>query len=144
MSIRVLEDSAGVWIWLHVITSYSIHYTKLYEYFDRENSHKDLLELQDHYENEGKSFYMRVITSYSIHYTKLYERLMILAANFKSNLTRAKTAAYLEQVEAYCSAHDVSDTVMVFPPASALQESTLHVKVGAQNAFAVANGAYIV
>jgi len=67
---------------------------------------------------------------------------MILAANFKSNLTRAKTAAYLEQVEAYCSAHDVSDTVMVFPPASALQESTLHVKVGAQNAFAVANGAY--
>ncbi len=30
-------------------------------YFDRENSHKDLLELQDHYENEGKSFYMREV-----------------------------------------------------------------------------------
>jgi len=27
-------------------------------YFDRENSHKDLLELQDHYEAMGKSFYM--------------------------------------------------------------------------------------
>jgi hypothetical protein len=27
-------------------------------YFDRENSHKDLLALQDHFENEGKSFYM--------------------------------------------------------------------------------------
>jgi len=27
-------------------------------YFDRENSHKDLLALQDHFEKEGKSFYM--------------------------------------------------------------------------------------
>ncbi len=27
-------------------------------YFDRENSHKDLLELQDHFETKGKSFYM--------------------------------------------------------------------------------------
>jgi len=27
-------------------------------YFDRENSHKDLLELQDHFEGKGKSFYM--------------------------------------------------------------------------------------
>ncbi len=30
-------------------------------YFDRDNSHKDLLELQDYYEAEGKSFYMREI-----------------------------------------------------------------------------------
>ena len=27
-------------------------------YFDRENSHKDLLELQDHFEALGHSFYM--------------------------------------------------------------------------------------
>ncbi len=27
-------------------------------YFDRENSHKDLLALQDHFEAKGKSFYM--------------------------------------------------------------------------------------
>jgi len=27
-------------------------------YFDRENSHKDLLALQDHFEAQGKSFYM--------------------------------------------------------------------------------------
>ncbi len=27
-------------------------------YFDRENSHKDLLELQDHFEAKGKSFNM--------------------------------------------------------------------------------------
>ncbi len=30
-------------------------------YFDRENSHKDLLAMQDHFENEGKSFYMREV-----------------------------------------------------------------------------------
>jgi len=30
-------------------------------YFDRDNSHKDLLELQDYYEGEGKSFYMREV-----------------------------------------------------------------------------------
>ncbi len=30
-------------------------------YFDRENSHKDLLALQDHFEAEGKSFYMREV-----------------------------------------------------------------------------------
>lgn len=27
-------------------------------YFDKDNSHKDLLELQDHFEAQGKSFYM--------------------------------------------------------------------------------------
>lgn len=27
-------------------------------YFDKENSHKDLLNLQDHFESKGKSFYM--------------------------------------------------------------------------------------
>ena len=30
-------------------------------YFDRDNSHKDLLELQDLFEGEGKSFYMREV-----------------------------------------------------------------------------------
>ena len=30
-------------------------------YFDRDNSHKDLLELQDHIENGGNSFYMREV-----------------------------------------------------------------------------------
>jgi len=27
-------------------------------YFDKDNSHKDLLSLQDHFEAQGKSFYM--------------------------------------------------------------------------------------
>jgi len=30
-------------------------------YFDKENSHKDLLELQDHFEAKGKSFYMNEV-----------------------------------------------------------------------------------
>lgn len=30
-------------------------------YFDRENSHKDLLEMQDHFEEVGKSFYMKEV-----------------------------------------------------------------------------------
>ena len=30
-------------------------------YFDRENSHKDLLELQDYFEEKGKSFYMNEV-----------------------------------------------------------------------------------
>ncbi len=30
-------------------------------YFDRDNSHKDLLELQDHFEAAGKSFYMNEV-----------------------------------------------------------------------------------
>jgi len=67
---------------------------------------------------------------------------MILAANFKSNLTRAKTSEYLEKVEAYCVENSISAEVMIFPPASALCEKALHISVGAQNAFAVANGAF--
>ena len=30
-------------------------------YFDKENSHKDLLALQDHFEAQGKSFYMNEV-----------------------------------------------------------------------------------
>jgi len=30
-------------------------------YFDRDNSHKDLLALQDHFEAMGKSFYMNEV-----------------------------------------------------------------------------------
>ncbi len=67
---------------------------------------------------------------------------MILAANFKSNLTRAKTQEYVEIVEEFCEKNSISDEVMVFPPASALQNSSLHVKVGVQNAFGVKNGAF--
>jgi triosephosphate isomerase (TIM) len=67
---------------------------------------------------------------------------MILAANFKSNHTRAKTAAYLEALEAFVAAQEIHDEIIIFPPATALMQKSLHVKVGAQNAFAVQNGAF--
>jgi triosephosphate isomerase (TIM) len=67
---------------------------------------------------------------------------MILAANFKSNHTRAKTAAYLEALEAFVVAQEIHDEIIIFPPATALMQKSLHVKVGAQNAFAVQNGAF--
>ncbi len=67
---------------------------------------------------------------------------MILAANFKSNHTRAKTAAYLEALEAFVIAQEIHDEIIIFPPATALMQKSLHVKVGAQNAFAVQNGAF--
>ena len=50
-----------------VITSYSIHYTKLYE-----NCHDTRLELRLNVCRAAHAYY--VITSYSIHYTKLYEQ----------------------------------------------------------------------
>ena len=52
-----------------VITSYSIHYTKLYDRFG------DVVKaLRDGFVLDGTRF-DHVITSYSIHYTKLYEHL---------------------------------------------------------------------
>ena len=56
----------------HVITSYSIHYTKLYDDAGGEplSPGEWLLELYV----EDDLIITGVITSYSIHYTKLYER----------------------------------------------------------------------
>jgi triosephosphate isomerase len=67
---------------------------------------------------------------------------VIIAANFKTNKTRSETAAYIKQVNAFIEENDVTDKVMVFPPATALDSYAGSVSVGAQNAFAVANGAF--
>ena len=75
-----------------VITSYSIHYTKLYELWSPEQSFASYVEfflhkeaiifaktyhleiLNDFYEQRyAEQIIFTVITSYSIHYTKLYE-----------------------------------------------------------------------
>ena len=60
----------------HVITSYSIHYTKLYDILIAGKDmkglcHHDFKERQGFASNVQPGEY--VITSYSIHYTKLYE-----------------------------------------------------------------------
>ena len=78
-------------ILLNVITSYSIHYTKLYDslsheiltlaqlYRDRGDAENPFDELKNHWGWGGfttrdlKRCRFIVITSYSIHYTKLYE-----------------------------------------------------------------------
>lgn len=67
---------------------------------------------------------------------------MIIASNFKTNHTRASTAAYLTTVEAFLDEQGSGSEVMVFPPATALQEHTGRVTVGAQNAWMVENGAF--
>ena len=67
---------------------------------------------------------------------------MIIAANFKTNHTRASTKTYLEAVEEFMVREAVTDEIMVFPPATALQEAPDGIVLGAQNAWAAENGAY--
>ena len=65
----------------YVITSYSIHYTKLYERGINESELPKILEKQELQktaigtEEKITSSYL-VITSYSIHYTKLYDKTL--------------------------------------------------------------------
>ncbi len=67
---------------------------------------------------------------------------MILCANFKANKTRQETQAYMAVVESFVSANDISDTVIVFPPFTALEHNPRNVLIGVQNAYPVRNGAY--
>lgn len=67
---------------------------------------------------------------------------MILCANFKANKTRQDTRAYMAVVESFVSANDISDTVIVFPPFTALEHLPRNVLIGVQNAYPALNGAY--
>ncbi len=67
---------------------------------------------------------------------------MILCANFKANKTRQETRAYMAVVESFVSANDISDTIIVFPPFTALDHDPRNVLIGVQNAYPVQNGAY--
>ncbi|MBN2870576.1 MAG: triose-phosphate isomerase [Campylobacterales bacterium] len=67
---------------------------------------------------------------------------MIICANFKANKTRQETQAYMAVVESFVSANDISDTVIVFPPFTALEHDPRNVLIGVQNAYPVRNGAY--
>ena len=67
---------------------------------------------------------------------------MIIAANFKTNHTRSQTEAYLREVGAFIAHEDVTDEVMVFPPATALQKAPEGIAVGAQNAWTAEHGAF--
>ena len=64
------NDTDPMWIGDNVITSYSIHYTKLYEYIAEKSGFGSVNSFTRVFKEAiGKT----VITSYSIHYTKLYE-----------------------------------------------------------------------
>ena len=67
---------------------------------------------------------------------------MIIAANFKTNMTRRATADYYEKVSAFITEEGIAAQAMIFPPATALDRFEGSIDVGAQNAYAVENGAY--
>lgn len=67
---------------------------------------------------------------------------MILCANFKANKTRQETRAYMAVVESFVAANEIEDTVVVFPPFTALEHLSRNVLIGVQNAYPAQNGAY--
>ncbi|MEA3374435.1 MAG: triose-phosphate isomerase [Campylobacterota bacterium] len=67
---------------------------------------------------------------------------MIVAANFKTNMTRKTTAKYLEALESFIAQNEITQQVMVFPPLTALDSFSGKVSVGAQNAYPVEKGAF--
>lgn len=67
---------------------------------------------------------------------------MIICANFKANKTRQETRAYMAVVESFVSVNEISDTVIVFPPFTALEHIPRNILIGAQNGYPVINGAY--
>ena len=67
---------------------------------------------------------------------------MILCANFKANKTRQETRAYMAVVESFVSANDITDTIIVFPPFTALEDISRNILIGVQNGYPIRNGAY--
>ena len=67
---------------------------------------------------------------------------MIVAANFKTNKTRAQTRDYMDEVNAYIRAQDVKSEIIVFPPSTAFDNYGKGLTQGTQNAYAVENGAF--
>lgn len=67
---------------------------------------------------------------------------MIIAANLKTNLTREKTAKYIDEVESFLSKNGISQDVFVFPATSSLNSHAGTVIVGTQNAYPAINGAF--
>jgi len=67
---------------------------------------------------------------------------MIVAANFKTNKTRAQTRDYMDEVNGFLRNENVSSEVIVFPPLTAHDNFGQGATQGAQNAYAVENGAF--
>jgi len=68
---------------------------------------------------------------------------MIIAANFKTNHTRASTLEYIMELNTYVQTHDIGGQVYIFPPATALDSfETNTITMGVQNAYPAYNGAH--
>lgn len=68
---------------------------------------------------------------------------MILAANFKTNHTRASTINYILQLNTFMNENSIDDSVIVFPPSTALDAfESSKLQLGVQNAYPIEKGAY--
>jgi len=67
---------------------------------------------------------------------------MIVAANFKTNKTRAQTRDYMDEVNDFIRSQNVQSEVMVFPPFTAFDNYGKGAVLGAQNIYPVENGAF--
>lgn len=68
---------------------------------------------------------------------------MIIAGNFKANHTRASTAEYLAVLDTLCEQKSSDDSVVIFPPFTALDKYELkNIKIGAQNGYPAEKGSY--
>lgn len=67
---------------------------------------------------------------------------MIVAANFKTNKTRAQTRDYMDEVNSFIRSEKIQSEVMVFPPLTALDHFGKGATVGVQNAYTVESGAF--
>jgi len=67
---------------------------------------------------------------------------MIIAANFKTNLTRYQTREYLAILEKFIHDSAISQEVLLFPTATSLYHHVGEVDLGVQNAYPTQNGAF--
>ncbi len=67
---------------------------------------------------------------------------MIICANLKTNLTRASTDKYLDELDKFLDNTSSSQEVIVFPAMTSLNSHDGKVIIGAQNAYATKNGAF--
>ncbi len=67
---------------------------------------------------------------------------MIIAGNFKTNLTRTQTLKYAESLEKFLNENNISQDVFIFPATSNLIEQNGKLNIGVQNAYATTNGAF--
>lgn len=67
---------------------------------------------------------------------------MIIAANLKTNFTRKQTNEYLNELEKFFVAKNITQQVLVFPTSASLNKHEGSIVVGAQNAYPTINGAF--